>query len=124
MSVGAPIVRGSGQLFVPLGHKNVSTIDLSKSEFKVTKFVTKTPSSKKVTISASDITDISNFSFEPFDAEKYAVSRNDNKNIKAITFSDRAADGSQITLGGLSNVESKISVSLNKKNLLKTKIFF
>ena len=124
MFVGAPIVRGSGNLFVPLANKNVSKVDLSDSEFKITRIVTGTPSGKQITISTSDITDISNFSFEPFDAEKYAVSRNDNKNIKAITSSNRAADGSSITLGGLSNTLSKISVSLNKKGITsKEKVY-
>ena len=117
MYAGAPIVRGSGQLFVPLANRNVSKVDLSSSEFKMTRTVTKTPSSGSVTISSSDITDISNFSFEPFDAEKYTVSRDDTDAIVPITSSDRAADGSSITLGGLQDTASTISVSLNKIGL-------
>ena len=117
MFAGAPIVRGSGKLFVPLANKNVSNVDLSASEFKMTRTVTKTPSGGSVTISNSDINDITNFSFEPFDAEKYTVSRNSNNNIIPITSSERSADGSQITLGGLQDAESTISVSLNKIGL-------
>jgi len=118
MFAGAPIVRGSGQLFVPLANKNVSNVDLSASEFKMIRTVTKTPSNGSVTISNSDINDITNFSFEPFDAEKYIVSRDSNNNIIPITSSERSADGSSITLGGLQNFESTISVSLNKIGLV------
>ena len=119
MFAGAPVVTGSGRLFVPLANKNVSRVDLSASEFKISKNITGTPGSNGlITISDSDITDISNFSFEPFDAERYAVSRNDTNAIVPITVSDREPDGSQITLGGLQNTASTINVSLNKIGLL------
>ena len=93
MFAGAPVVTGSGRLFVPLANKNVSRVDLSASEFKISKNITGTPGSNGlITISDSDITDISNFSFEPFDAERYAVSRNDTDAIVPITVSNRNSD--------------------------------
>ena len=118
MFAGAPIVRGSGQLFVSLANKNISQVNLTNSEFKISVGVTKTPTNNTVTIGNADISGLTNFSFEPFDAEKYAVSRNDSNAIVPIKSSTRSVDGSSITLHGLENTASTISVSLSKKNLI------
>ena len=119
MFAGAPIVRGSGELFVPLANKNVSQVNLTNSEFKISTLVTKTPGvGGTVTIGNADISGLTNFSFEPFDAEKYAVSRNDSNAIVSIKSNTRSTDGSSITLRGLENTASTISVSLSKKGLI------
>ena len=119
MFAGAPIVRGSGELFVSLANKNVSQVNLTNSEFKISTLVTKTPGvGGTVTIGNADISGLTNFSFEPFDAEKYAVSRNDSNAIVSIKSSTRSTDGSSISLRGLENTASTISVSLSKKGLI------
>ena len=121
MSVGAPIVRGSGELFVPLANKNVSQINLTNSEFKISRTITKTPANNgRITISTGDISDLTNFSFEPFDAEKYAVS-NTTLGISTITSNNRNADGTQIIIGistFVSGQADTINVSLSKKGLI------
>ena len=104
MFAAAPLVRGSGQLFVPLANKNISNVDLSSSEFKISRIVTgKDGSSGQITLSNTDITDITNYSFEPFDAEKYSIAKSNN-DIVPITANTRNDDGSQITLGARSIV--------------------
>jgi len=118
MFAGAPIVRGSGQLFVPLANKNVSSVNLSNSEFKMSRIIDSiNESSGQITVNNSNITDITNYSFEPFDAEKYAVAKSD-KTIVPITASTRNLDGSQIVLNAAGGTGAKVLVSLNKKGLL------
>ena len=121
MFAGAPVVRGSGQLFVPLANKNVSQVNLTNSEFKISRTITKTPDSNgRVTISTGDISDLTNFTFEPFDAEKYAVS-NTTLGIATITSNNRNTDGTQITIGIATFVSGQadtINVSLSKKGLI------
>lgn len=117
MFAGAPIVRGSGELFVPLANKNVSKVDLSSSEFKMTKILTGIDgSSGSITLGNSNISDVSNATYEPFDAEKYLVANSSNT-IIPITGNDREPDGSQITLNASSTTGSKVLVSLNKIGL-------
>ena len=118
MFAGAPIVRGSGQLFVPLANRNVSTVNLSNSEFKMSRIITPiNESSGQITVNNGNITDITNYSFEPFDAEKYAVAKSD-KTIVPITASTRNLDGSEIVLNAAGGSGAKVLVSLNKKGLL------
>ena len=118
MFAGAPIVRGSGQLFVPLANKNVSSVNLSNSEFKMSRIIDSINGiGATITVNNGNITDITNYSFEPFDAEKYAVAKSDNT-IVPITASTRNLDGSQIILNAAAGSNAKVLVSLNKKGLL------
>ena len=120
MFAAAPLVRGSGQLFVPLANKNISNVDLSSSEFKISRIVTgKDGSSGQITLSNTDITDITNYSFEPFDAEKYSIAKSNN-DIVPITANTRNDDGSQITLKAAASFGSgsKVLASLSKKGLI------
>ena len=75
MFLGAPLVRGSGRLFVPLGDLNVAGVDLTDSKLTITKQVTKsTDGNGDLTINAAnDISDIPNVTFDTFDQEKYSV---------------------------------------------------
>ena len=124
MSAGAPIVRGSGQLFVPLANRNISTLDLSKSEFKISKIITgKNASNNVITLSANDISDISNSSYEPFDAEKYSIA-NSSDSIIPITASTREVDGSQIELNAAAGNGAKVLASLSKKDIVSKKKSF
>ena len=117
MFAGAPIVRGSGRLFVPLANKNVSQVNLTNSEFKMTRILTGiNASSGQFTLGSGNINDLTNASYEPFDAEKYAVATSGD-NIVPITASTRDADGSQITLNAAGGGSAKVLVSLSKKGL-------
>lgn len=126
ISAGAPIVRGSGQLFVPLANRNISALDLSKSEFKISKLITeKTASDGVITLGTDDIIDISSSSYEPFDAEKYSVTKGDGT-IVPITASTRELDGSGITLNAVAGTDgnAKVLASLSKKNIVSKKKSF
>ena len=118
MFAGAPIVRGSGQLFVPLANKNVSQVNLNNSEFKMSKLISGVnESSGQITLGNADINDLTNASYEPFDAEKYSVATSGN-NIVPITASTRNADGSEIILDAAAGAGAKVLVSLSKKGLI------
>ena len=119
MFAGAPIVRGSGQLFVPLANKNVSQVNLTNSEFKISKLISgkNTDGNGQITLGNADITDLTNASYEPFDAEKYSVARSSNT-IVPITASTRNADGSEIILDAVGGSGAKVLVSLSKKGLI------
>jgi hypothetical protein len=123
MFAGGPIVRGSGQLFVSLANRNISTLDLSKSEFKISKIITTTASANIITLDSNDISDIPNSSYEPFDAEKYSIAKNDNT-IVPITASTRNTDGSEITLNAVAGADAKVLASLSKKDIVSKKKFF
>ena len=120
---GAPLLRGTGELFFPLAHKNISSIDLTDSEFKITKNITKTPSSNTVTIQTSDseLSGLTDFTFESFDAEKYSVALKTGnltpQTLNSDTFTINAAS-TQIDLFGLTDSESTISLSLSKKGVV------
>ena len=119
MFAGAPIVRGSGQLFIPLAHKNVSQVNLTSSEFKMSKIISgkNTDGNGQITLGNADITDLTNASYEPFDAEKYSVATSGNT-IVPITASKRDADGSQIILNAAAGAGAKVLVSLSKSGLV------
>ena len=118
MFAGAPIVRGSGQLFVPLANRNVSQVNLTSSEFKMTKLISGVDgSSGQITLGNADISDLPNASYEPFDAEKYSVTTSAN-NIVPITASTRNSDGSQIILNAAAGTGAKVLVSLSKSGLV------
>ena len=111
MFAGAPIVRGSGQLFVPLANKNVSQVNLTNSEFKISKLISdkNTDGNGQITLGNADISNLTNASYEPFDAEKYSVATSGN-NIVPITANTRNADGSQIILNAAAGAGAKVEV--------------
>jgi len=124
MFAGAPIVRGSGQLFVPLANKNISSIDLTNSEFKIVENIDNkdvTTNSIVITTGDSELSDLSNFTFESFDVEKYSVALStgnlDISSLSSDTFV-RNSDGTSITISNLTNGESTISLALSKKGIV------
>ena len=131
LQVGAPIIRGSGRLHAPLGNLNVSTVDLSNSNLKVTKQYRPGNISGSLTVPISDLTSTypeitsSNSNFESFDEERYSIHLGDGsiKPITEDTFAYNSA-GSQIVLSNLgtdntSNAVLNVSV---KKNNIQSKI--
>ena len=131
MNVGSPIVRGSGRLHAPLGNLNVSTVDLSNSNLKITKQYRPGNISGSLTVPISDLTatypDItsSNSNFESFDEERYSIHLG-NGSIKPITedtFAYNSA-GSQIVLSnlGTDNTGNAVLNASVKKNNIQSKI--
>ena len=125
--VGDPTIKGNGRLYAPLANANVSTVDLSKSDLKVTKQITGvTFSSNTATITINDVKalypDIDTASFEPYDEERYSVHllNGEQRDLPESKFAINA-DGSQITLTRFPNQSAVVSTSI-KKNNIKNKI--
>ena len=123
MFIGAPVVRGTGALYVPL-NPNIADVDLTESKIKITKQVSKNATSNQLTINTSDITDVSDVIFDSFDQERYTMVTASNGAPLAITndtFS-YGANGTSVTFTNISANDSKtVSVSLIK-NKVKSKI--
>ena len=131
MTVGAPIIRGSGRLHAPLGNLNVSTVDLSNSNLKVTKQYRPGNIAGSLSVDISDLTSTypeitsSNSNFESFDEERYSIHLGDGsiKPITEDTFAYNSA-GSQIVLSnlGTDNTSNAVLNASVKKNNIQSKI--
>tara|TARA_Y100000992_G_scaffold302647_1_gene277931 strand:+ start:1617 stop:8993 length:7377 start_codon:yes stop_codon:yes gene_type:complete len=123
MFLGAPLVRGTGALYVPL-NPNIADVDLTNSKIKITKQISKNANSNQLTINTSDITDVSDVIFDTFDQERYTMSTASNGQPLTITndtFS-YGADGTSVTFTNIAANDSKtVNVSLIK-NKVKSKI--
>tara|TARA_A100001011_G_scaffold400269_1_gene513697 strand:+ start:19074 stop:26462 length:7389 start_codon:yes stop_codon:yes gene_type:complete len=123
MFLGAPVIRGTGALYVPL-NPNIADVDLTESKIKITKQISKNASSNQLTINTSDITDVSDVIFDTFDQERYTMSTASNGSPLAITndtFS-YGTDGASVTFTNIAANDSKtVNVSLIK-NKVKSKI--
>ena len=131
MFVGAPILRGSGILHAPLGNKNVSTVDLANSNLRVTKQLTgMSIASNALVVNIADVTGqyteiTSDATFEPFDEERYAISKQSNGVITPITEDTfkYQLSGSRITIDGLgANSNDNVLIASVKKKGIKSKI--
>ncbi|MBV22781.1 MAG: hypothetical protein CMA53_01600, partial [Euryarchaeota archaeon] len=123
MFIGAPVIRGTGALYVPL-NPNIADVDLTKSKIKITKQISKNATSNQLTINTSDITDVSDVIFDTFDQERYTMSTASDGSPLAITndtFS-YGTDGASVTFTNIAANDSKtVNVSLIK-NKVKSKI--
>ena len=78
----APLIKGTGSLYVPLSDSNISFVDLDKSNLKITKQLTgeSTDGNGKLTSSMSDVKslypEIKSAIFDSFDEEKYSIHYN------------------------------------------------
>ena len=131
MFVGAPILRGNGILHAPLGNKNVSTVDLANSNLRVTKQLTgMSIASNALVVNIADVTGqyteiTSDATFEPFDEERYAISKQSNGVITPITEDTfkYQLSGSRITIDGLgANSNDNVLIASVKKKGIKSKI--
>ena len=133
VNVGAPIIRGSGILHAPLGNRNVSTVDLSDSNLRVTKQLTQqtigSPGvANQLLVNIADVTGqyteiTSDSTFEPFDEERYSVHYSGG-GIGAITEDTFKYElsGSRIRIDGLSDGNSNVLTASVKKKGIKSKI--
>ena len=124
MTIGAPVVRGTGALFVPLADPNVASVDLSESNLRITEEVTKSASSGGVldlSIS-SDFSSISDVIFDTFDQEKYSIF---DSNGNPITITNDTFqylnNGEDIRITNVGSGSKTIKVTLIK-NKVKSKI--
>ena len=126
MFLGAPLIRGTGSLVVPLADPNVASVDLSESKLTITHQLTKsTDSNGDLTINATnDIPDISNVIFDTFDQEKYSVF-NASSGVPASITNDTFdyGNGSEIVItdvaggSGSQNVQVTLTKSKIKSKL-------
>ena len=125
MFLGAPLVRGSGRLFVPFGDLNVAGVDLTDSKLTITSQVTKsTDGNGDLTINASnDIPDIPNIIFDTFDQEKYSVFTTVGVPTSITNDTFEYGDGSEIVIRdvatGSGNHTAQVTLS---KSRIKSKL--
>ena len=62
-------------LYAELQKKNVSDVSLAQSKLFIKSQVEKTASSNTLTVSVSDLTDVTSATFAPFDADRYSISK-------------------------------------------------
>ena len=125
--IGDPTIRGNGLLYSRLANNNVSTVDLSRSDLRITKQITGvTFSNNAATITINDVKalypEIDNASFEPYDEERYSIFRS-NGNIGRLP-EDKftiSGDGSQIILSRFMNTTNAVVSTSIKKNNIKSK---
>ena len=122
MFLGAPLIRGTGSLVVPLADPNVASVDLSESKLTITHQLTKsTDSNGDLTINATnDIPDISNVIFDTFDQEKYSVF-NASSGVPASITNDTFdyGNGSEIVITDVagSSASQNVQVTLTKSKI-------
>ena len=125
MFLGAPLIRGSGRLFVPLADPNVASVDLTDSKLTITSQVTKsTDGNGDLTINATnDIPGISNIIFDTFDQEKYSVFTSVGIPTSITNDTFEYGDGSEIVIRnvatGSANHTAQVTLS---KSRIKSKL--
>ena len=126
-SIGVPLVKESGGLYAPLEEKNISSVNLSRSNLLVSKQLTEQETSSTGSLSINvSATGISSAFFEPFDAERYSVFYS-NGTIEDLTADQvsLSSNGETVTLTGLlPNQTNPNYVTVNttvKKNSIKNK---
>ena len=125
MFLGAPLIRGSGRLFVPLADPNVASVDLTDSKLTITSQVTKsTDGNGDLTINATnDIPGISNIIFDTFDQEKYSVFTAVGIPTSITNDTFEYGDGSEIVIRnvatGSANHTAQVTLS---KSRIKSKL--
>ena len=141
VNVGAPIIRGRGRLHAPLGNRNISTVDLSNSNLKVTKqYYTGTQiTGQSLTVNIANLNtaypDISsaNATFEGFDEERYSLHYSDgtiaqitedaflyNNSGDQVVFNNIPNDTSTNTVVNLSIKKNGIQSKIKNYNKSKT----
>ena len=81
-------------LYAQLQKKNVSDVSLAQSKLFIKSQVEKTASSNTLTVSVSDLTDVTSASFATFDAERYSVIHKATNDTRHETL-----EASQVVLG-------------------------
>jgi len=140
VNVGAPIIRGTSRLYSPLGSRNISTVDLSNSNLKVTKqYKPGAVTSGTLTVDISNLTsqhpeiNSTNSTFEAFDEERYSLHYGDgtiaqvredaflyNNSGDQVIFSNLTANANTNTVVNLSVKKNGIQSKIKNYNKSKT----
>ena len=125
--LGVPKIKNEENsfLYAKLGHENVASVDLSKTNLITYQQVSgkSTDGNGDLTVTISD-TGLSEGFFEGFDVERYSVSYNNGSSIVALK-ADQVSfntDSTEITIGGLLTNQTNVVVNVTvKKTNIRSK---
>ncbi len=105
-------------LYAQLQKNNVSDVSLAQSKLFIKSQVEKTASSNTLTVSVSDLTDVTSASFVPFDADRYSISKKTSSDTTHQTLESSqavlGANNQSITFNNLVNGAKVVNVTLEK----------
>ena len=105
-------------LYAELQKKNVSDVSLAQSKLFIKSQVEKTASSNTLTVSVSDLTDVTSASFVPFDADRYSISKKTSSDTTHQTLEASqvvlGANNQSITFNNIVNGAKVVNVTLEK----------
>ena len=105
-------------LYATLQKKNVSDVSLAQSKLFIKSQVEKTASSNTLTVSVSDLTDVTGASFVPFDADRYSISKKTTSDTTHQTLDSSqavlSANNQSITFNNIANGAKVVNVTLEK----------
>ena len=104
--------EGEGHLYAQLDDGNIATVDFEGSDLKAVVQITgkTTNGSGVMTLSASDVTGLTDVLFEAFDEERYSVVYS-NGNIEPLRESQVSISSNVVTISGLRNSQSNVAVT-------------
>ena len=105
-------------LYAQLQKNNVSDVSLAQSKLFIKSQVEKSASSNTLTVSVSDLTDVTSASFVPFDADRYSISKKTSTDTTHQTLEASqvvlGANNQSITFNNLVNGAKVVNVTLEK----------
>jgi len=116
---GVPqIFLNDAGLYAELSKKNVSDVSLAQSKLFIKSQVEKSASSNTLTVSVSDLTDVTSASFVPFDADRYSISKKTSTDTRQQTLEESqvvlGANNQSITFNNIDNGAKVVNVTLEK----------
>ena len=105
-------------LYAELQKKNVSDVSLAQSKLLIKSQVEKSASSNTLTVSVSDLTDVTSASFVPYDGDRYSISKKTASDTTHQVLEESqvvmGANNQSITFNNISNGAKVVNVTLEK----------
>ena len=105
-------------LYAQLQKNNVSDVSLAQSKLFIKSQVEKSASSNTLTVSVSDLTDVTSASFVPFDGDRYSISKKTSTDTTHQTLEISqvvlGANNQSITFNNITNGAKVVNVTLEK----------
>ena len=112
------IFSNDAGLYAELQKKNVSDVSLAQSKLFIKSQVEKSASSNTLTVSVSDLTDVTSASFVPFDADRYSISHKSSSDTRHEALEESqvvlGANNQSITFNNIVNGSKVVNVTLEK----------
>jgi len=117
--VGRPqIFLNDAGLYAELQKKNVSDVSLAQSKLLIKSQVEKSASSNTLTVSVSDLTDVTSASFAPYDGDRYSISHKTSSDTRHEVLKESqvvmGANNQSITFNNITNGAKVVNVTLEK----------